>query len=162
MVNKLIRGLTALVGIPILAGALGSYTNEAQGSLAPSPYNVIKARCENNKYHTLIRNPDGSVSQSTLVHSPDGKFLREYKRPYPDKRLDKKPGFHSTGPRLTYPDGTLEGYRPRMEGETTQDVLKECPVDKYVPKNPQKNDSKTNPNTDKPKADKDGWMPAKD
>ena len=47
----------------------------------------------------------------------------------------KKPQFYSTAPVLTYPDGKIEAYRPLKEGEKLDDVLREGPVDSYVPQN---------------------------
>jgi len=148
--RPLINKITALAGIPMLACALSS---NAYASRAPSIDSIIdSARAEREGYRCsiLVRNPDGSVSQSYRAFSKNGKLLREYTKPYPGKRFDLKPQFHSTTPVLTYPDGTIEAYRPLEEGETLNDVLKEGPVERYVPK------------TQNDVLDNDGWMPARD
>lgn len=94
-------------------------------------------------YKTSLKtvNPDGSIHYNIQVRDIKGNLLREYIEPS-NERLEKnpdykpgldKPKFQSTAPVLRYPDGTMEGYRLLREGESLWDVLKEGPMDRYVP-----------------------------
>ena len=49
MIKKLTSGLALLVGVPILAGAVGLFNSESQGSLAPPIYENFGLKRENNK-----------------------------------------------------------------------------------------------------------------
>lgn len=81
---------------------------------------------------------DGSVYYNIKVFDKNGKFLREYQEPSDERYIRnpdfKKPRFYSTLPVLRNPDGSFDFYRPLKEGETFDDVLKEGPIDRYVPK----------------------------
>ena len=147
--KKLIGGLTALVGIPVLAGVI-SFCNNAR-TITPARANYT---CD-----ILVINPDGTSHYNIKEFNYKGEFVREYHK-QSDKIFKRKPVFHSTTPVLTYPDGTIEGYRLLKEGEKLDDVLREGPVDSYVP--PVDKVVPKNLDADKPKVDDDGWMPAKD
>lgn len=57
----------------------------------------------------------------------EGRLLSEYTESTSDN-------FHSTIPKLSYPDGRIEIYRPLRQGEDLNEVLKQNPLERYTPK----------------------------